>query len=480
MTAQIADTSSQNRLFPKPQRKPFTVGEIFNNELEWDELTDVQSALWHKMKSGQSGSQVHPKGHWFNFYKLDMDGIAPTVPKGCGNAKFCHWDYPKGCSTGHYKLLGSFPERYKFIGNYGMVKQRIGNSVPPLFMKAIAIQIRHVMFGGEPLEDTSKRNEYLDILDEAWQQHLAPRADNAPTVISTFAGCGGSSLGYSMAGYRELLAVEWDDNAVETFKLNFPDVPVYHGDIAKLSVGECLSLASIEPGELDILDGSPPCQGFSTAGKRIMEDDRNQLFREYVRLLRGLKPKVFVMENVSGMVKGKMKLIFAEVMKELKASGYQVKCQLMNAMYFNVPQSRQRLIFIGVRDDLNIEPTYPKAERKPFTVGEVCPGVESFVRDFGLTKPVKIVSANSYPFQTITKTRASGNTRAGDVIIDSVRQKPSIEHIKRGSAFPDKFMPVGTISQKWQRIGNSVPLLFMRSIARHIRTNILTPERTTE
>lgn len=83
-----------------------------------------------------------------------------------------------------------------------------------------------------------------------------------------------------------------------------------------------------------------------------MDDGRNRLFREYVRLLRGLKPKMFLMENVSGMVKGKMKLIFAEIMRELKGSGYHVLARLMNAMYFGVPQSRQRMIFIGVREDL--------------------------------------------------------------------------------------------------------------------------------
>jgi DNA (cytosine-5)-methyltransferase 1 len=104
-----------------------------------------------------------------------------------------------------------------------------------------------------------------------------------------------------MAGFRELLAVEWDDNAVATFRLNFPDVPVYHGDIARLSVEQVLEMTGLQPGELDVFDGSPPCQGFSTAGKRQMDDPRNQLFREYVRLLRGLRPKVFVMENVSGL-----------------------------------------------------------------------------------------------------------------------------------------------------------------------------------
>lgn len=179
--------------------------------------------------------------------------------------------------------------------------------------------------------------DYPAILEAAWQQHLTPKPPDAPTVISLFAGCGGSSLGYSMAGFRELLAVEWDDNAVQTFRLNFPDVPVYHGDICKLSVEECLYLAKLEPGQLDVLDGSPPCQGFSTAGKRQLDDPRNSLFREYVRLLRGLRPKAFIMENVGGLVKGKMKLVFAEIMRELKASGYRVKCRLLNAMYYYVP-----------------------------------------------------------------------------------------------------------------------------------------------
>ena len=87
--------------------------------------------------------------------------------------------------------------------------------------------------------------DYPKILEEAWEQHIAERAPDAPTVISLFAGCGGSSLGYSMAGFRELLAVEWNDNAVETFRLNFPDVPVYHGDIHELTVDECLRMTNL-------------------------------------------------------------------------------------------------------------------------------------------------------------------------------------------------------------------------------------------
>ena len=111
---------------------------------------------------------------------------------------------------------------------------------------------------------TGFHSDYPELLDAAWSAHLAPREPGAPTVISLFAGCGGSSLGYSMAGYRELLAVEWDDNAVETFAMNFPGVPVFHGDIADLTVERALEMAGIRPGDLDVLDGSPPCQGFTT------------------------------------------------------------------------------------------------------------------------------------------------------------------------------------------------------------------------
>ena len=328
--------------------------------------------------------------------------------------------------------------------------------------------------------------DYPAILDEAWQQHLEPRAEDAPTVISLFAGCGGSSLGYSMAGFRELLAVEWNDNAVATFRLNFPDVPVYHGDIAKLSVDECLRLAGIEAGKLDVLDGSPPCQGFSTAGKRQLDDPRNQLAMEFVRLLRSLQPKAFVMENVSGLVKGKMKLVFAEIMRELKASGYKVKCRLMNAMYFQVPQSRQRLIWIGIREDLGIEPGHPKGQDRPITVRQAIEGLtdkgkpltpeaakywpkmkpgESASRYhpkghlFGL---IKIEPDKSCP----TLTRSAGASKHCHW---QDRRFIGIQERSRFGSFPDSFQWNGTWTNRYDRIGNSVPPLFMRAIALYIR-----------
>jgi DNA (cytosine-5)-methyltransferase 1 len=309
-------------------------------------------------------------------------------------------------------------------------------------------------------KELPKIDDYPAYLEERWQEHLAPRADDAPMVISTFAGAGGSSLGYSMAGFRELLAVEWNDNAVETFKLNFPDVPVYHGDIAKLSVGKCLEMTGLQPGELDVLDGSPPCQGFSTAGKRKLTDDRNQLFREYIRLLKGLRPKVFVMENVSGMVKGKMKIIFAEILRELKDSGYKVSARLMNAMWFGVPQSRERLIFIGVREDLGIEPSHPTAEISPMGLGQIIPEAIA-------SRSMTINPWIRHPRSAATITKTNSDYRL--LTMDGIR-KPVLSEVAELGSFPDGFQ---FRKDGWRCIGNSVPPLFMRSIALHIRREIL-------
>jgi DNA (cytosine-5)-methyltransferase 1 len=344
-------------------------------------------------------------------------------------------------------------------------------------------------------------NDYPAHLERMWQKAIIPREPDAPTVISTFAGGGGSTTGYLMAGYRELLAVEWDDNAVQTLCLNYPHLDIYHGDIVKLSIEEVLQRTELQPGQLDVLDGSPPCQGFSTAGKRRFDDDRNQLFREYVRLLRGLQPKVFVMENVSGMVKGKMKIIFAEILRELKASGYKVSARLMNAMYFHVPQSRQRLIFIGVREDLGIESSHPKPES-----GGIIPRIafEGLCIDSprklseSMLCAVRLMNAGNYSGDNalrafrLTRGRTAGSintkllawdrvsctlpkeTIAETGIIHPNRERYlSIDEAKRIQSFPDRYLMVGTYSEQWARIGNSVPPLFMEAIARHIRTHIL-------
>lgn len=342
------------------------------------------------------------------------------------------------------------------------------------------------------------------------------------TVISTFSGCGGSSLGYKRAGGAVRLAVEWDDHAVETYRLNHPGTPVFHGDIASLSVEDALRLSGLRPGELDIFDGSPPCQGFSTAkGKRDADDQRNRLFEEYVRLLRGLRPPAFVMENVTGMVKGDMKGTFAEILGELKASGYRVSARVLNSMWFGVPQARERMIFIGARDDLGIEPTHPAPTvAQPTTAAEALAGLElheperQMLLDYAanatgggfrfwhelpadgsnlqrllIKKTGKQVNYGftarkpnpARPCPTITKT--DGNLGLMGLMSWREKRKFTVGELKRFSDFPDDFrFPGDTANRKdyaqaVMRIGNCVPPGLMAAVAAHVRDTIVRPAR---
>lgn len=316
--------------------------------------------------------------------------------------------------------------------------------------------------------------------------------DKECTVISTFAGCGGSSLGYKWAGYKELLAIDFDKNAVETFGLNF-DVPIWRRDIKTVTVDEILKFCNIKPGELDVLDGSPPCQGFSTAGKQEVSDNRNDLFLEYVRLIKGLLPKVFVMENVSGMMKGKFKGKFNEILSTLRDTGYNVKCKLMNAKYYEVPQSRERLIFIGVRGDLNAEPVYPVACGKLVTVGDaikdiepktVMPVTKYFKEVMMKLKPGenggKYYNGKNYSCYRLHPNKQSP-TIAKTILFNRYprtfhykeNRTISIEELKVLQGFSEEFEFMGHYGEQWARIGNSVPPKMMHHIARTIKNEIL-------
>ena len=180
---------------------------------------------------------------------------------------------------------------------------------------------------------------------------------NGFNVVSTFSGAGGSCLGYRMAGFKVLWASEFIAEAQATYKANHPNSILDTRDIRTVKPEEILQRIGIVKGAIDVLDGSPPCASFSTAGKREAGwgkvkaySDKSQrtddLFFEYARILRGLQPKVFIAENVSGLVKGTAKGYFLEILAELKACGYRVKAAVLNAAWLGVPQSRERLIFV--------------------------------------------------------------------------------------------------------------------------------------
>lgn len=367
---------------------------------------------------------------------------------------------------------------------------------------------------------------------------IAAIKPNGFKVISTFAGAGGSSLGYRMAGFRILLASEFVPAAREVYAANAADGTALDGrDIRDVDPLEVLNRLNLSPGELDVLDGSPPCASFSTAGKRAEHwgatkkySDREQrtddLFFEFIRFVRAMQPKVFVAENVSGLVKGVAKGYFLNILDKMKACGYRVEARLLDAQWLGVPQARQRIIFIGVRNDLEIAPAYPSPLPYRYSVRDALPWIlrqgdnggfgKGVMRDAGLpsptigagpssgngrASPARVESIEGYaiageaaklapgetsdryfqlkrahtehPSQTVTAD--GGDVTKASVMHPTEMRKFTIEELKRICAFPDDFVLTGTYAQQWERLGRAVPPVMMRAIAETVRDRILVP-----
>lgn len=310
---------------------------------------------------------------------------------------------------------------------------------------------------------------------------------NGFKVVSTFSGTGGSCLGYRMAGYKVVWANEFIPAAQECYKANHPSSILDTRDIRTVDPLDILNATGLKVGELDLFDGSPPCSAFSTAGKREKgwgqeknySDGATQvvddLFFEYVRILKVLQPKVFIAENVSGLVKGTAKGYFKLILQALKECGYVVEARLCDAQWLGVPQVRQRIIFMGVREDLALKPVYPNPLPYRYSVREVLPNIEGYMSS-GYMNHWK--SADE-PYGTVMadggKLSPTAYLSTNGYIMDDKKQhrKFTIPELKRICSFPDDFILEGNFAQQWERMGRSVPPVMMSHIAASVRDNIL-------
>jgi DNA (cytosine-5)-methyltransferase 1 len=368
------------------------------------------------------------------------------------------------------------------------------------------------------IEDDGKPMSKLDTNKPPYRVPLMSEIKEIPwngfTVASTFSGAGGSCTGYRMAGFKVVWANEFVPAAQASYKANCASDSILDcRDIKLVQASEILAATGLKVGELDIFDGSPPCQAFSTAGKREKgwgkdksyehgaKQKNETLFDEYTRLLRGLKPKVFVAENVSGLVKGTAKGYFLEILAALKASGYRVTCRVLDAQWLGVPQQRQRTIFVGVREDLNLNPAHPKPLAYRYSVRDALPWIGQATHDTSgimscgdiTNKPSPAVMAGRAGTHFVEAVRdkrgAFGKEgpisdspspaimagTAGNLWMQgpTEKRKFTINELKRICAFPDDFILCGSYAQQWERLGNSVPPLMMKAIASTIRDEIL-------
>lgn len=197
--------------------------------------------------------------------------------------------------------------------------------------------------------------DYVRTLSNIYQSAQKPVALNAPKTLALFSGCGGMSLGFAAEGYNLIGHVEIEPSANAIYEDNFPNSMLLEKDIC-LITDEDLKKWENEYGPIDVIIGGPPCQGFSLAGKRDPNDIRNQLYKYYVHIVAILRPKVFVMENVRLLTSMKTPdgtLFIENILSAFQQEGYTVTKEEINTYEYGVPQSRERIILVGVRNDIN-------------------------------------------------------------------------------------------------------------------------------
>lgn len=185
------------------------------------------------------------------------------------------------------------------------------------------------------------------------------KKQSRPRAIDLFAGAGGLTEGLHQAGFCTAVANESDEMAATTFRFNHPEVPLILQDIRVVQAKDILRAARAKKGEIDLVCGGPPCQGFSLAGQRFDSDPRNTLFKEFVRIVAGVEPRLFLFENVAGIKSMQGGRVLDAILREFKRIGYECVFRVVNAADYGVPQARPRFILIGSLDGTT--PSFPRA-----------------------------------------------------------------------------------------------------------------------
>lgn len=325
------------------------------------------------------------------------------------------------------------------------------------------------------------------------------------TFIDLFAGSGGFSLGFEWAGFKNVFSVEIDHEICETYRRNFPNHNLLERDITQISDDEIRKL--IDGENIDVVIGGPPCQGFSMAGnigRKFVDDPRNQLFKEFVRVVDLVRPKCFVMENVARLytrLGGKTR---KEIIQYFENLGYVVEARIVCASEYGVPQNRNRVLFIGkYGGDSKCKIQFPKKkDGAPLTIKDAIdhyPPLKSgetsnIPNHEAMAHSAQMLDKMSYVLDGGSRNDIPENIRPqkGDIrkYIRYDSTKPSIcitgdmrkvFHYNQNRAltvrelaaiqtYPDDFIFFGNRIKQQQMVGNSVPPVLAKSIAEAIKT----------
>lgn len=348
---------------------------------------------------------------------------------------------------------------------------------------------------------------------------------NRLNVVELFCGCGGSSTGFEMAGYNIIMGLDIHTPSIETFSRNHPTSSIVLGDIKKVDPAQIHSMIGNK--SVDVLIGGIPCQGFSLNNRKRHEDDeRNYLYKEFIRFVKQLKPRAIVLENVSGMRSMANGSFHKKIEKELSAAGgMTVRSKLLNAADYGVPQRRTRLVFVGVRgvefDFSDIKITHGPGAPNPYvTIKEAIGDLPSLAvgessikyRKTALSEYQKIMrdgapprlqnhEAPSHPDSTVKKIaktapgkpmypkfkqriRLAWDIQSPTQVSGGIRPQFQFGHPEdarglsirercRLQSFPDSYTIYGGIVQGRVQTGNAIPPLLARAVAKGLKGYLL-------
>lgn len=329
------------------------------------------------------------------------------------------------------------------------------------------------------------------------------------TSIELFAGAGGLALGVEKAGFNTLGLIEFDKDAADTLKKNRPNWNVINDDIANISCLDLEKYFSIKKGELDLLSGGAPCQAFSYAGKRLgLEDARGTLFYHYALFLEKLQPKMFLFENVRGLLTHDHGKTYSTMLGIFTRAGYTIDKQVLNAWNYGVPQKRERLITIGIRNDLlgKTEYRFPKAHSYKPVLRDVlldCPDGPGVPYGEKKRKIFELVPAGGYwrdidPAIAKEYMKSCWDMEGGRTgilrrmsldepsltVLTSPSQKQTerchplearpftVRENARCQTFPDDWEFCGNVSAQYKQVGNAVPVNLAYDIAKEIANSL--------
>ena len=338
-----------------------------------------------------------------------------------------------------------------------------------------------------------------------------------PTVIDLFCGCGGLSHGFIEAGYKVELGIDYWKDAIETFKHNHNNSKGLIADLLRYTPQDASKKTGIE--NADVIIGGPPCQGFSIAGKRIVDDERNKLYKSFVSFVEFYKPKIFLMENVPNIVSMDRGIVKDTIIEDFEELGYSVVYKVLLASNFGVPQNRKRAFFIGIKGKEVFK--FPAINNPTFvSVSEAISDLPEKSISDGTKYPLKakseyqkkiregskglfnheITNHNDQTIKIISMVPDGGNyknlpehlhkTRNVNIAWTRLNSKkpsftidtghrhhfhykfnrvPTVRESARIQSFPDTFVFLGSKTSQYKQVGNAVPPLLAEILAKSLR-----------